>query len=141
MNFGKWIVVSFVLFTLFIGTLVILSIREDISLVSKDYYKDELAYQQQIQRMNNTEALKKKPTFNLIDNEMLRLNWGDSATIERGTLQLFCPSNAKLDRLFNLQTGSVQFFDLKSLPAGMYRLKMIWLMNGLEYYFEKEIYI
>jgi hypothetical protein len=40
MNWGKWIIVSFVLFAGFIGTLVTVCVRQDISLVSKDYYKE-----------------------------------------------------------------------------------------------------
>ena len=47
MNFGKWIVVAFVFFSLFIGTLVTVCVRQDISLVSTDYYKEELIYQDQ----------------------------------------------------------------------------------------------
>ena len=56
MNWGKWIIVSFVLFAAFIGILVVICVRQDISLVSKNYYQEELAYQQQIDRMNNGTA-------------------------------------------------------------------------------------
>jgi len=63
MNIGKWIVVAFVLFAAFIGTLVVVCVRQDVSLVSRDYYRQELAYQNQIQRLNNTAALLEKPVI------------------------------------------------------------------------------
>ena len=48
MNWGKSIVLSFILFAAFIGTLVTVCIRQDISLVSKDYYEEELQYDKSV---------------------------------------------------------------------------------------------
>ena len=141
MNFGKWIVVSFVLFALFIGTLVTLCIREDISLVSKDYYNEELDYQQQIKRLNNTEGLEQKPIIKFIDQVGLKVIWGTRTKIEKGELKLFCPSNDKLDKQFALQTSNEQIFDITSLKKGMYRVKLLWTMEGKEYYYEEEIFV
>jgi len=141
MNFGKWIVVSFILFAFFIGTLVVLCVREDISLVSKDYYKEELAFQEQIQRMNNTLKLTQKPIIKLIDQTKIQVEWGDSLKIEKGNLKLFCPSNSTMDEQFKLEPSTSQTFDIQSLQKGMYRVKLLWMMNGKEYYYEEEIYI
>lgn len=141
MNFGKWIVVSFVLFALFIGALVTLCIREDISLVSKDYYKEELDYQQQIKRLNNTEMLKQKPIIKFIDQVGLKVTWEAKTKIEKGELKLFCPSNASLDKTFDLQSANEQIFEMRSLKKGMYRVKLLWSMDGKGYYYEEEIFI
>ena len=48
MHYGKSIVVAFILFAMFIGTLVTVCIREDVNLVSPDYYEEELAHGQKI---------------------------------------------------------------------------------------------
>ncbi len=137
MNFGKWIFVSFVLFALFIATLVTICVREDISLVSKDYYNEELAYQQQIQRINNTASLTVKPVISIQDDS-LKIILPDAIFIEQGILTLFCPSNSKMDRLFQLQKTSVsQHFALTGLQPGMYRAKLSWTMNGKDYYQEE----
>ena len=61
MNWGYKIVVAFVIFAAFIGTLVGICVNQDISLVAKDYYRQEIAYQEQIDRMANHEALPEKP--------------------------------------------------------------------------------
>ncbi len=141
MNFGKWIVVSFVLFALFIGTLVTLCIREDISLVSKDYYKEELDYQSQIKRLNNTEHLQQKPTIKYIDQVGLKVVWGSNTKIEKGELKLFCPSNSKLDKQFKLKNSGEQLFEMPSIKKGMYHIKLLWTVDGMEYYYEEEIYV
>jgi hypothetical protein len=42
MSWGKWIVVSFLLFAGFIATLVTICMKEDVGLVSSSYYDEEL---------------------------------------------------------------------------------------------------
>ena len=67
MNWGNWIAVSFVCFALFIGTLVVICVRQDISLVAPDYYKQELNYQKQIDRNQNTMNFTVKPEISVQD--------------------------------------------------------------------------
>lgn len=140
MSIGKWITVAFILFAGFIATLVVVCMRQDISLVSKDYYKEELAYQQQIERMNNTASLPVKPTVSVI-NQSLRITLDHASDIERGEVKLFCPSNASMDRTFLLTEtkGLDQNFDLTGLQAGMYRVKFSWSMQGKDFYHEEII--
>ena len=140
MNFGKWIVIAFVLFALFIGTLVTVCVREDISLVSKDYYKEELAYQEQINRISNTQTLKVKPIVSKTNENGLQVLFAEG--IDKGTLKLFCPSNKNMDRSFALDSSiQIQSFNIADLQRGMYRAKISWSMAGKEFYYETEIYI
>ncbi|HPM30936.1 MAG TPA: FixH family protein [Chryseolinea sp.] len=143
MNFGKWIVVSFILFTVFIGTLVTVCMRQDIDLVSKDYYKEELAYQDQIERLNNTEILSTKPTVQLMENNILQIKLNQSDEIKNGELILFCPSNSKMDRKFKLSAlpGESDLIELKGLDKGMYKAKLLWTMDDKEFYVEEVINI
>ena len=53
----KWVVAAFVFFGLFIGSLVVICVREDVNLVSKDYYQEELNHQDKIIRQQNAEQL------------------------------------------------------------------------------------
>ncbi|MEO7988349.1 MAG: FixH family protein [Chryseolinea sp.] len=143
MNFGKWIIVSFILFAVFIGTLVTVCVREDINLVSKDYYKEELAYQDQIQRLNNTEKLLQKPIVKVIENNLLQVDFMQTQEIQSGELKLFCPSNPKMDKNFKLnnQKDGSQLIELRGLQSGMYKAKLLWTMNGKEFYIEEIINI
>ncbi len=143
MNWGKCIVVSFVLFAVFIRSLVTVCVRQDINLVTKDYYKAELVYQDQIERQQNARLLDSKPTFAVVDNEYLVVSFDLFNEVEKGEVKLFRPSNEKLDQDFELQaSGDVtQRFKLNAVNKGMYRVKMLWTMNGKEFYTEEVIYI
>ena len=142
MNFGNWIVVAFVVFAVFIATLVTVCFRQDISLVSRDYYKQEIAYQDQIQRLNNTAELTEKPFIKIVGHN-LQLEFCQFDKIEQGELKLFCPSNEKMDVRFIIksQRQHVQFFNLTDLNKGMYRARLRWRMNGKEFYHEQIINI
>jgi hypothetical protein len=142
MNWGKSIVVAFVLFAMFIATLVTVCLRQDISLVSKDYYKEELVYQQQIEREQNTAQLSAKPSF-AIEHQSLRIDFNQFANIQSGQLKLFCPSSSKNDRVFKLARtdNGVAVLPIENVQPGMYKAQMLWNMDGKEYYFEQVIYI
>lgn len=137
MNPGKWIFVAFVLFAGFIGALVVVCMRQDMPLVSADYYKQELVYQSQIERIQNTQQLSQKPVIVATRNAM-KVTFDSTQHIQQGELQLFCPSNARMDRTFTLTPDQREFdTDLSGLVAGMYRVKLFWTMNGKEYYQEE----
>lgn len=142
MNFGKWIVVAFILFAAFIATLVTICVRQDISLVSKDYYKEELGYQDQLHRLNNTAALNDKPVIK-VTGHTLQIEFDQFSKIENGELKLFCPSNAKMDRTFSVAASgeTTRVFNVNAMQKGMYRAKLFWKMNGKEFYQEEVIYI
>src|SRR5688500_5103994 len=124
MNFGKWIIVAFILFATFIATLVTVCVRQDVSLVSKDYYKEELGYQEQIHRLNNTAALAAKPVIKVVD-QTLHVEFNEFNKIETGELKLFCPSNAKMDRIFTVAPSNetTRTFEINTLQKGMYRAR------------------
>jgi hypothetical protein len=138
MNPGKWIVVVFILFAAFIGTLVTVCVREDISLVAKDYYNQELVYQEQISRMNNAAALTEKPNI-IVTQDFIRVTFDSLSFVEHGKLDLFCPSDSKMDRSFEIQESDDQQFTyaLTGLKSGMYRVKLLWSMAGKDYYQEE----
>ena len=142
MNWGKWIFVAFVSFALFIGTLVTVCVRQDVSLVAPDYYKQELAYQEQMDRKQNTSNLTERPKIGVSQNK-LTIRFADFSKVTNGELKLFRPSDAKLDQSFDLKptNDSVQTFDINFPQRGMYKASVSWAMNGKEYFIEETIYL
>lgn len=141
MNWGKSIVLAFVLFALFIGTLVVVCLRQDIPLVAADYYDQELKFQDQLDRMKNTNALEEKPVVQ-VDKGALEIQFSRLPEIKDGALVLFRPSDARLDRKYSIQgAGSTHRIDLRDIPGGMYKARMTWRMDGKEYFLETAIYL
>ena len=139
MNIGKWIVVSFVLFATFMAVLVTVCMRQEVCLVSKSYYDEEIQFQSQIERERNTQQLEKKPTVELHGSE-LTLAWNQNVPVSSASISLFCPSNAKMDRTFKLPEGNTnQTLELAAMNKGMYRVKLRWKMNDKEFYQEEVI--
>lgn len=142
MNWGNWIVVAFVLFAGFIATLVTICVKQDISLVSKSYYKEEGAYQARLVAANNASSLQHKPVIRMSSGYLLSVKYDQLNAIEKGEIVVFSPSTESRDRRFVLQhsADSIQMFDLSTIARGMYRAKLSWTMDGREYYMEEIIH-
>ncbi len=139
MNFGKWIVVAFALFTGFIAMLVMVCLRQDVNLVSENYYKEELKYQEKLDRMNNALALDQFPVIKIDDGQVI-ISFAPDQPLEKGVLTIARPSNEMLDRNYKLaQNEPLQKFNMGSWSPGLYRASVSWTMNGKDFYYEKQI--
>jgi len=140
MSWGKGITLAFVAFALFIAALVTVCVRQDISLVSVNYYDDELRYQEQIDRLNNTATLAEKPQI-LVRDGLLEVRFSTFAQFEHGELVVTRPSDARYDATFMVSSGgdSVRVFDLSTYPVGRYNTSLRWKMNGKEFLIQESI--
>lgn len=143
MNWSTSIITAFVLFALFIATLAGVCIREDISLVSSDYYREELEYQEQITRLENTASLLQKPVISVTRQQAIEIDFHEKQFIQDGWVRLFRPSDARLDRSFAIGRGEASNlrFPLPKGVSGRYRVKLQWRVMEKEYYIEEEIFI
>lgn len=142
MNWGKWIAVSFVFFAVFIGVLVTVCMREDVSLVSKKYYEEDLKYQEQFDQTSNANALAIKPDVEIKD-QTLTLSYRNFNNLQEGTLTLMRPSDATLDHVLRLtqRQDSIQQFVLDDLTKGLYKIRLQWKEGEKEFRIDKTIVI
>ena len=142
MNFGQWILVSFILFGVFIGVLVFVCVKQEVNLVSVNYYQEELVHSQKMNQVANTHDLASVPIITT-SGDQLEVRFAQFNQLEKGELKLTRPSDSKLDQRFDLQlnSGETQQFTLSKWEHGLYRASMKWNMNGKEYFFEKLIVI
>ncbi len=134
----KWVITAFIFFALFIGTLVVISIRQDIGLVSKNYYQDELKHGEKMIRQTNASQLTEQPRLTF-ENNSVTVAYPHLSTIESGELRVQRPSDERLDQQFEITAGEQdsQSFELKVWEKGLYRVSLTWKMEGKEYYVEK----
>ena len=134
----KWVISAFVLFGLFIGSLVVICVREDVNLVSKDYYQQELNHQAKIIQQGNANQLAEKPQL-AFENNAVKVLFPFPSTMEKGELHVMRPSDDRLDHHFKVSVlnGGSQLFPLTTWQKGLYRVSLTWTMEGKEYYFEK----
>jgi len=141
MNWGKGIIVTFIVFAGIVTTMVVISMKQEVGLVAPDYYKQEIAYQGQIDRIKNFNLLVEKPSVNVDRTTyevVIVFPEAQLQLIRSGEVQLFRPSHTGLDQLYELKLDShgEQRIKVSQLLKGMWKVKLSWKGNHEEYYNE-----
>ncbi|BDD00320.1 FixH family protein [Persicobacter psychrovividus] len=144
MNWGKGIILVTGAFMVFIISLVVMMCRTDQFLVAEDYYKQELAYQDQIDRIKNVQGLDgvvtvelssdRKTAFVALPSEMI-------GKIKEGQIHWFRPDNARLDVAQPIEDNEIGRWvcDLSQMKKGRWRVRTTWTDGQKEYFDEKVI--
>ncbi len=144
MNWGHKIILVFVIFAAGILTLVTRSMRTKIDMVTKDYYSEELKYQEVIEGRNNANALsapvkvsQPEETVNIsMPHELIGQTFN-------GTITFYRPSDSGKDFEVPLQPDNSgnQTVERDKFVRGNYRVKIRWEMNNKPYYQEQVLHI
>lgn len=142
LSWGHKIAFVYVIFVAGIGLLVFKASSEKFDLVTKDYYGEELRYQQVIDQSANTAKLS---TPLIVEKSASELNISFPAEMKNKKkiidFYLYYPADAKRDFRKSIQLDDNAF--TQSLPAAMkgkYELKLSWEADGVKYYFEKKLF-
>lgn len=112
-------------------------------LVAKDYYQQELEYQNQIDKKERLSNLDGDFSYK-ITNMSLNLEFPEALNqkVKQGEVTLFRPSDASLDNIikFNSKENNLEL-ELNNLKGGIWILKIEWETNGKTYYFEDKFRI
>lgn len=145
-NRNPWpiaIVVYFVVFASAIAGWVTLAVRNDMQLVRKDYYEEELKFQQQIDRMKRAHevregiAIEYNPSVQTIKIAL------PPAKDLTGKIHLYRPSDARLDREIPLAPAGdgSQSIDAHNLQPGLWKVKVYWSANQTDFYTDKRLVV
>lgn len=130
-------------FVAIIVTLVVGSSRQSFDLVSKDYYKEEIAYQQVIDASKNQSALSEPMAIHANAQAVVidfPAEFKDKAL--SGNVQFYSPVNSQWDRNFSLtKEGNSVSIDRAKLQNTRYKLKISCQVDGKNYYQESELYL
>ncbi|WP_461093877.1 FixH family protein [Spirosoma gilvum] len=139
MNWGKSIVLVFVLFASFIGTLVYRMSREHIDLVSENYYQNELDYQHQIDRENNARQNTAAVITNQLDQQQVVCELPN--TLQKGQLVFYRPGDRTQDFKVTIPANheTQQVVSTAALARGRWRVQFTWSDGTREYYQESPI--
>lgn len=142
MSWGKGIVLVFVLFILGIGVLVYRSMTKNIDLVTSNYYEKELKYQEQIDKINNTNSLKEKIMIEY-NGSVILITYPSVQKSITGEISFYKPSDAKSDFRIKVEPGSdmKQIIQKEMLAKGLWKVQINWAMDGKEYFSEDRVMI
>lgn len=143
MNFGSKITVLYLSFVGLILTLVFMCFGQKVELVSKDYYAQELKFQDKINAINNEKSLPNSINHSL--NGKTIILSVDSTLLSKdfeGTVNFFRPSDSSKDIKLKLNFNKLeQIIDGTKLVHGAYKMQLTWVSNNKNYFKEEVIFI
>lgn len=143
MSWGNKLLLVFVGFAALIGTLVYKAVNTKFDLVSDDYYKDELKYQETIDGINNANKLSAITVSENAASVVIQLpNEMKGAKVE-GEAWFYCKTNAALDKKIALHVNAdaQQVIEKSSLAKAIYTLKLSWKAGAEQYYSEQQVIV
>ena len=144
MNWGNKLLITFSVFATMISYLVYRAVTTNFELVDKEYYKNELRYQQVIDASNRTAALGSSVLLNQSEQGIiLELPAEMKNKTINGELFFYCAYDSRKDRRLVINTGTeaIQVFDKSAIEPGKYTVKINWTSGESNYYSEKLITI
>lgn len=143
-NWGTGIVISFVVFIGFIMFLIMMMMTDnnlDHELVTKDYYKKELVYQEEIDAEKNAKLLSENIAITKT-SEGLLVVFPKKMTYSKieGTISFYRPSNKNLDFDLPIVLSSEKLpIPDNSLLEGRWNVQVKWNYEGISYLFKDKI--
>jgi hypothetical protein len=143
-NWGTKLMMVFGIFVLGMVWLVVMSMRQKVDLVAKNYYQDELRYQEVLNATNLANglsaAVKVTKEAGFVTVQLPQEMAGGPV---QGKIFFYCPSDAKNDRHIPLSIDGkgLQVVGLQQLVPGKYLVKIAWEFNKQQYYAEQTLVI
>ena len=144
MSWGWRITLLYSGFACMILFMVYLTMQENVDLVSKDYYKQEIDFQDRIDSRQNSKALADKFSVSYLGGTKLKIHFPcDLPSGGVGKILLFRPSDAFLDEQFDYiaDTSCNTQIQLTKACPGLYVVKSELIAGGKKYYFEESFFL
>ncbi len=140
MNWGNKLLLVFIVFGGLISYMVYRCVQTPVDLVNREYYKDELVYQDIINGAGKANALSTKVSLLQVDKQItLQLPVEMKSGPVKGSVLFYCPSDGTKDRRMVLHpdANARQLISTESIIHGHYTVKITWECQGVHYYTEE----
>lgn len=143
-NWGKGILIAFGLFVTFILSFVyrVQSNPEyDNELVVEEYYKRDMRYSEEMEKMQRAAGLKERPQVT-VSGQAVELRFPVGYVPESGTVSLYRPSSGKLDFDCPLRLEeNVMVLPAERLAGGRWNIAVEWQKDGQRYLVRQQLYL
>ena len=129
-------------FALFMIGLAVFASMQTNELVTEDYYEKELEFKEVLIKHERTEKLSEQLTTVIKDDQYIISFPVEVGNEIEGNVVFFKPSSQKDDKDINFKSDHNSYVvNIKNFAAGMYKVKINWTANNIEYYNEEEVII
>lgn len=148
-RFNPWpwgIVAAFAIFIPATAGLIVLACWQKDHLVRADYYEQEIRYQGQIDRLERTRRLGSQVSVGYdarAQRIRIALPVDHARQRAQGRIQLYRPSEAGLDRYFELELddSGTQLLDARPLRPGLWKVRVSWKVANYEYALDEKVVV
>ena len=144
LNWGVGITIVITVFTLAGLSFIYFAFHQDVNLVKKDYYQDEIKYQDRIEEIERTAKLTDNLKIKIINGSIV-LSFPDNIDKKalKGNILLYRPSDRRYDISLPISVDSLNMQSLQTdnMIAGMWKAQVKWQIDTLSYYTEKIIMV
>jgi hypothetical protein len=138
MNWGKGIIIFMASFMAFILWMVFTLMSKNTDLESEDYYKKEIAYEQEIQAQRNANDAKEKVKVSE-NKDFIILQFPVKEKIDTVSVEFFKPNDKKGDQLFAEVGTKTMMVDKKKLQKGLYQINIHYQVASKKFLQKEEI--
>jgi hypothetical protein len=143
-NWGYNIAAFYIFFVIVLLIVVFIFMRQDVGLVTNDYYAKEIAYQEEIDKTNRTKELTEQLDITA-EPAQIKFSFPKmfrSGDID-GTIHFYRPSNKENDFVADIVTDSsrIQFIKTGKLEKGLWKVKVDWSIKNISYFNEKIVMV
>lgn len=142
MNWGHKLTIAIIAFVSWMAYMVYRCATTDFQLVEKEYYKNELRYQQVIDGTSRANKLSSNATVTRAhDKVIVQLPEEMKELTVKGKLWFYCAYDAGLDRnlLLEVNSNGEQVLDASLFKPGRYTVKIEWMCNNISYFSEQKL--
>ena len=136
------IITAFVFLFCGIITVIIIAFTHRETLVSENYYDQEMTFQNQIDDSARAQKSGAAISSNAAGGSLvISVPVAQLAQKLAGTIQLYRPSDPNLDQTIQLapRADGTQSLDASKLAAGLWRVRVKWNAGGQDYFLEQKI--
>ncbi|HMU44002.1 MAG TPA: FixH family protein [Ignavibacteriaceae bacterium] len=143
-NWGTGILITIIVFMIITLGTVFTFMNEKVDLVTDNYYKKELKYQKQIDKLNRTHDMRMDVDIQLSNNGIV-LSFPDS--ISRGQISgnvfLYRPSDSRYDVKLPVQINEngQMIISTEKLIKGFWKVKVEWSVDSDSFFSENSLII
>ena len=142
MNWGKGIVIAFILFAAALFAAVGFTLSQRVDLVTDNYYEKELKYQEHIDVLKETGNLESRLLIQNSEGAVV-FTFPDGKTVPAGEINFYRPSDASKDFSVNVSTdgNGIQLVPTAKLDRGMWKVQVTWYSGNKKFYKEEKLFI
>ncbi len=142
-TWGTGLLITIILGVSFFVSFILFSLTQDINLVSKDYFPEEIAYASKLDKINNADKLAEKISLKKENDKIIITYPKDKSNNISGKILLYYVTSYRHDKTVTIKPDNTgkQIINIGDIQKGRYYIKIDWASDSINYFQEFKLSI